>query len=86
MNQGLTDLQNNVTALAAEVANVKTFVANLNTQITQLQATIAAGGDNDAAVETQAQAIASQITSLNGIVNPIPAPPAAPVSPAAPAA
>jgi hypothetical protein len=71
MLQGLTDLQNEVTALATVVGSVKTLVSGLQAQITQLQATIAAGGDNDADVEAQAVALKAQVDALNGIVNPV---------------
>lgn len=71
--QGLTDLQNEVTALATAVGGIKTLVTQLQSQISTLQATIAAGGDNDADVEAQAQAIKTQVDQLNAIVNP-PAP------------
>jgi len=78
---GLTDLQNEVTALVSAVGGIKTLVSGLQAQIAQLQATIAAGGDNDADVEAQAQAIKAQVDTLNGIVNPpAPAAPAAPAS------
>lgn len=68
--QGLTDLQNEVTQLVAVVGGIKTLVQGLNAQIATLQATISAGGDNDADVETQAQALKDQVDQLNAIVNP----------------
>lgn len=74
--QGLTDLQNNVGQLVNVVGQVKSSISALNSQIASLQATIAAGGDNDADVEAQAQAVADQVSILNGLVNP-PATPAA---------
>lgn len=71
--QGLTDLQNNVGILVSTVTSVKELVSSLQSQISTLQATIAAGGDNDADVETQAQAVAAQVASLSALVNPTPA-------------
>lgn len=68
--QGLTDLQNEVTALTGAVSQIKSLVGGLQAQIATLQATIAAGGDNDAEVEAQAQAIATQVSNLNSLVNP----------------
>jgi hypothetical protein len=68
--QGLTDVQNAVASLTTIVGQVKSSVATLQAQIVSLQATIAAGGDNDADVEAQAQAINAQVASLNAIVNP----------------
>lgn len=82
---GLTDLQNAVTGLTTEVGLVKTAVGALNAQIVTLQATIAAGGDNDADVEAQAKAISAQVAILDGIINPAPASTVAP-TPAMPGA
>lgn len=70
--QGLTDLEKNVGTLASEIGVVKAAVTDLKNQISTLQATVAAGGDNDADVETQAQAVAASVASLDAIVNPAP--------------
>ena len=74
--QGLTDLQNSVTSLTTVVGQVKTLVGGLQAQIATLNATIVAGGDNDADVEAQAVALKAQVDSLNAVVNPTPVVPA----------
>lgn len=68
--QGLDDLKTDVVTLITVVGQVKTAAAALQSQIASLQATIAAGGDNDADVETQAKAVADQVTALNVMLNP----------------
>lgn len=69
--QGLIDLQNQVTILTTVVGSIKSLVSGLQAQVTALQATIAQGGDNDADVEAQAQALGAQVAALNTLVNPV---------------
>lgn len=68
--QGLTDLQNDVAAIGNSIGAVRQLVLSLQVQITTLQATIAAGGDNDADVAAQAKLLEGNIADLNAIVNP----------------
>jgi hypothetical protein len=56
---GLTDLTSAVTAMVAEIQVAVTAIQNQN----------AAGGDPDAAVETQAQAILAATATLTAAVN-----------------
>ena len=70
---GLTDLQKAVQDLTASVSAATTLISNLNAQVASLTAQLAAGGDNDATVETAAQAIEAQVTALNNAVTPPPA-------------
>ena len=64
--QGLTDLQNSLTALTAGIAAA---VAEIQAQTAAILAAIAAeGGDSDAAVEAAAQAINQQAAALAAAV------------------
>ena len=64
---GLTDLQSAVTALVAEITTAVTEIQTLN-----------ANGSEDAAVETQAQAILAATTTLTAAVSGAATPPVTP--------
>jgi len=73
-NQGLLDLQAAEAALGTSVAAAVALLQTLATDLTN-----ALAGDDDAAVEAAAQAIAAQISTLNSAVQGAtpPPPPAA---------
>jgi preprotein translocase subunit YajC len=70
-NQGLTDLQNAVTALTA---GISAAVAEIQAQTAAILAALNSGGDSDAAVEAAAQAINAQATVLGAAVTAAQAP------------
>jgi hypothetical protein len=76
--QGLTDLQNAVSALTTLATTVLTAIQSLQAQIAELQAQLAAGTEvTDAQLETMAQTLEAAESSITAA---LPTPPVAPSS------
>jgi len=57
--------------LQAEDALVVAAIGNLNTQVTNLTAAVAAAQTVDPAIESAAQAVQAEVTKLNAAITPV---------------
>lgn len=72
--KAIENLQQNIAALDAEVATVKTGVASLNAKIADLVAQLAAATNTDPAIQAAADSIALDVAALDATINPPAAP------------